>query len=74
MRTIIGAVVVIITAALQLMGVELSVADREGLVNSLVIITGALWVIYSRYEATRNLKTGGLLKPVEKPPPAVLKD
>lgn len=65
MRTIIGAIVVIITAVLQMVGIELSDADRDGLINSLVIIIGGLWIIYSRYEATRNLKTGGLLKPAE---------
>lgn len=62
MRTIISAVVIMITALLQIMGVEINLADRDGLVNSLVIIVGALSIVYTRYIATRNLKTGGLLK------------
>lgn len=72
MRTIISAVVIVITAMLQAVGVEVTIAEREGLVNSLVIIAAALMVVYSRYEATRNLKTGGLLKPAE--PAKAIKD
>lgn len=71
MRTIISAVVIMITALLQIMGVEINLADREGFVNSLVIIIGALTVVYTRYIATRNLQAGGLLKPVD---PLIKKD
>jgi hypothetical protein len=76
MRTIISAAVIVITALLQIMGVELTIAEREGLINSLVIIGAALMVVYSRYEATRNLKTGGLLKPAPEAesPAATTKD
>ena len=63
-----SAVVILISALLQLAGIELPVADREGAVNMLVIIGGAFAVVYSRYIATRNLKTGGLLKPVDTSP------
>ncbi len=66
MRTIISAVVILAAALLQMIGVEISVADQEGIVNNLVIIIAALMVIYARYNATRNLKTGGLLKPETK--------
>lgn len=53
-------------ALLQMIGVEISVADQAGLVNNLVILFAAIMVIYARYNATRNLKTGGLLKPETK--------
>ena len=63
MRTILLALVSMIAALLQIAGVEISRAEREGLVNNLVIVVAAILGIYTRYEATRNLKTGGLLQP-----------
>ena len=52
-----------IASLLEMIGVKISIADQEGLVNNLVILFAAIMVIYSRYHATRNLKTGGLLQP-----------
>lgn len=67
MRTIIAALVILITAILQIAGIELSIADQEGLINSLVIIAGALSAVYFRYIATQNLHARQPLEPVTGP-------
>lgn len=64
-RTIIASVITVIMASLQLFGIsyEISIADKEILVNALVTVASALASIYFRFTATRNLQAGGLLKP-----------
>ena len=63
MRTIISSIVILIVAVLETAGVSIPIGDREGLVNFLVIVVASLTSIYTRYTATRNLQTGGLLTP-----------
>lgn len=70
MRTIISSVVILIVAVLETAGVSIPIGDRDGLVNFLVIVVAALTAIYTRYTATRNLQTGGLLTPAATAAPA----
>lgn len=68
MRTIILFLVIVVTSLLKMVNVELPVGQAD-LVETLVIISAALGGIYTRYIASRNLKTGGLLQPA---PPEVI--
>lgn len=73
MKTIISAIVIMLSALLQMLGIELTIGEREGLGNAIVVFIGAIMVIYSRYTAKRNLQTGGLLQPTAPGAPIITK-
>lgn len=56
-RTIVASAVAFVMAALQLFGIEfeMSIADQEILINSLVVVISTAFAIYFRYIATQNL-------------------
>lgn len=61
-RTLIAAAVALLGEALKLAGIEISVADQEGLVNTVMVVGGILAAIYYRIRATRRVGSRGSLR------------
>lgn len=57
-KTLIGAAVALAAEIARLFGVD--IGDQDGIVNTIIVIGGAVLAIYGRIVATRSLKGGDL--------------
>lgn len=60
-RTIIALLVALLGELLKLAGIEISAADQDGLVNTIMVLGGIAAAIWYRIDAKRKLRGNGKL-------------
>jgi len=68
-RTLIAAAIALLGELLRLAGVDVDLADQEGLVNTVMIVGGIIATIWFRIRARRRVGGGALRVTRRKSPP-----